>query len=75
MGCGSLIIGVGWGTGAVQGAWKNTLLDATKVVQMGKLVYHASMCMQVYCAFLCMLLHEELSFATQQGSTNDWQKN
>ena len=47
MGCGSLIIGVGWGTGAVQGAWKNTLLDATKVVQMGKLVHIASMCMQV----------------------------
>ena len=43
---------------------KDTLIDAMKIVQVGKLVDLASMCMQVYCAFLCMLLHRELSFAT-----------
>ena len=55
MGCCSPIIGVGWGTGAVQGARRDTLIDAMKVVQVGKLVYLASMYMQVH-SYVCMLL-------------------
>ena len=79
MGCGSLITGAGWGPGAVQGTWKGTLIDAMKIVQVGKLAYLASMCMQVFCAFLWMYAYDIVcfcrSFVTQQGFTNDWQKN
>ena len=63
MGCGSLIIGIGWLTGAVQG----TFIDAMKIVQVGKLVYLASMCMQVYCSFLRMYASVK---ALQQDFTN-----
>ena len=48
------------------------MIDRIKIAQVGKLVYLASMCMQVYCAFLCVHLHEE---ALQQGSAYNWQKN